>query len=148
MQGMLCAGAIRSTVRYSEREPWSFSTVVSLCGVHAAIPIGDATSTLHSQQLIAALPVAVDVRGQWRGELEASQWALQNVYHHCSNTSSLIAMQVHSMCSSTSLYSPRKQTANRACNAGQGWAAASVPAAVLAVTFTLQQWVQAAFACN
>lgn len=43
---LLAAGALQGTIVYDPDEPWSLATVVTLCGLHSALPVATGRSQL------------------------------------------------------------------------------------------------------
>eukprot|EP01043_Picozoa_sp_COSAG02_P024518 COSAG02_NODE_1341_length_13172_cov_324.630001_8_plen_317_part_00 len=66
-------------VLYNSAETQSLSTVVTLCGVHRAVPVVDEDEAARLR-----LPVVFDTRKRWGTALESTQWA---VAHLLANTS-------------------------------------------------------------
>lgn len=69
--------------------------VVTLCGVHNAVPVPG--SSLMNGSLpapFADLPIAKDARHVWKDELQATEWALDKLYPRCNRTTELVATQV------------------------------------------------------
>ena len=91
------AGAAQAIVLYAPEEGWALPTVVTLAGVHKAVPVpvtatARAADTLHSSAL-SALPLAFDARGRWADAENATAWAWSNLYPACQETASLIVLQ-------------------------------------------------------
>lgn len=118
------AGAIRGFVLYSIAEPWSFATVVTLCGIEKVIPVArtlpgsnevglQISTTSFLGRLMSFLlwplkqlstptratahdewPVLYDVNGMWHNSFAATAWAFDNLISLCQETEQTIAIQV------------------------------------------------------
>ena len=91
-----CAGALLSRILYSPDESWALPTVVTLAGVHRAVPVlaGGGNASDNAQfASFGALPVAFDARGRWPDAAAATAWAMASLHPLCNETDSLIILQ-------------------------------------------------------
>lgn len=109
---------------YSTAEPWSFATVVTLCGIEKVVPLArtlpgsdgkwlqiSATSFMGRlmsfvlwplKQLLTPTratahdkwPVIYNVNGMWHDSFAATAWAFHNLLSLCQDTEQTIAIQV------------------------------------------------------
>ena len=81
--GMLAAaaksGAAAGAVLYNVSDLRALPTVLTLCGVHRAVPV----RTL-SEAAALGLPVVFDARERWATSLEATQFAIRELLPRCS----------------------------------------------------------------
>ena len=71
-------------------EGQSVATVLTLCGVHRALPLADAAAAAALQ-----LPVVFDARARWNTTLEASQWAVDNLLPNTSRHAVMLQKPAH-----------------------------------------------------
>ena len=71
-------------------EQQSVPTVLTLCGVHLALPLADAAAAAALQ-----LPVIFDARGRWNKTLEATQWAVDNLLPNTSRHAVMLQKPIH-----------------------------------------------------
>jgi hypothetical protein len=71
-------------------EQQSVATVLTLCGVHRALPLADAAAATALQ-----LPVVFDARARWNTTLEASQWAVDNLLANTSRHAVMLQKPIH-----------------------------------------------------
>lgn len=94
---MPCAGALLARILYNATESWSLANVVTLAGIHSAVPVpaGGANASGDAQAAsFGALPVAFDARGRWPDAAAATAWAMASLHLLCNETDSLIVLQV------------------------------------------------------
>ena len=88
-------GAVEAVVLYCPKEPWSWNTVITLCGVHRAVPLpGPALVNGSLPAPYKDLKIIKDTRHVWKDEDDATRWALDNVYAKCNRTTERVATQV------------------------------------------------------
>jgi hypothetical protein len=68
----------------------SVATVLTLCGVHRALPLVDAVAAAALQ-----LPVVFDARARWNTTLQASQWAVDNLLPNTSRYAVVLQKPIH-----------------------------------------------------
>ena len=71
-------------------EQQSVATVLTLCGVHRALPLANAAAAAALQ-----LPVVFDARARWNTTLEASQWAVDNLLPNTSRHAVMLQKPIH-----------------------------------------------------
>ena len=110
------AGAVESAVVYCPKEPWSWNTVVTLCGLHNAVPVpGPALVNGSLPAPFSKLRVAKDTRHLWKDELQASEWALEHLHARCNRTLEAVATQVPGSSPSARPGSPVSSAVLRVC---------------------------------
>ena len=67
--------AATGAVLFNISEQHSISTVVTLCGVHRALPLTDRDAAERLK-----LPVVFDTRQKWENAMEATEFAITNLY--------------------------------------------------------------------
>jgi hypothetical protein len=81
--GMMAAAARSSAavgaVLYNISDWHALPTVLTLCGVHRAVPV-----RTPSEAAALGLPVVFDARERWHTSLEAAQFAVRQLLPHCS----------------------------------------------------------------
>ena len=90
---------MQGQILYSYTEKWSLPNVISLAGIYQAIPVPDVpTSVSGDWQLmstaLSTLPVVFSARGKWENAVNATEWALSNIYPQCNSTDTLVVLQV------------------------------------------------------
>ena len=93
------AGAVQGQILYSYTEKWSLPNVISLAGIYQAIPVPDVPTSMSGDwQLnstsLSTLPVMFSARGKWENAVNATEWALSNIYSQCNSTDTLVVLQV------------------------------------------------------
>ena len=118
------AGAANGIIIYDPAESWSLATVVTMCGIHKALPMA-ARSGLdqyplfqaHTQHWLGRIcsllqrflfwphasdnspndmmwETVMDVTGMWNDSYGATAWALDHLFDHCQDTEQMVAIQV------------------------------------------------------
>ena len=71
-------------------EQQSVATVLTLCGVHRALPLADEAAAAR-----VGLPVVFDARGRWNTTLASSQWAVDNLLQNTSRHAFMLQKPIH-----------------------------------------------------
>jgi hypothetical protein len=79
MKAAVQSGAAVGAVLYNVSDWHSIPTVVTLCGIHRALPLASA-----EQASEFGLPVLFDSRGKWASSLAAFQFAVNSLLPNCS----------------------------------------------------------------
>jgi hypothetical protein len=82
--------AATGAVLFDMSEQHSISTVVTLAGVHRALPLPDPESAARLN-----LSVVHDTRGEWANALEASQYAVTHLLKNCSRKAFVLQKPAH-----------------------------------------------------
>jgi hypothetical protein len=82
-------GAAVAAVLYSS-EALATSTVVTLCGVHRALPVADEAEAARLR-----IPIVFDARQRWHSALEATQWAVTNLLASTSRHALVLQSPAH-----------------------------------------------------
>ena len=97
----MATGAADSIVLYDPAESWSLANVVTMCGIHKALPMAVTSVTSSKGQIQgdasydqAEWDTVIDVSGMWNDSYTATEWALDNLFAQCQDTDQLIAVQV------------------------------------------------------
>ena len=83
-------GAAVAAVLYDPAAAQALSTVVTLCGVHRALPVADEAA---AERL--GLPVAFDARQRWATALEATRYAIAHLLGKCSRHALVLQRPAH-----------------------------------------------------
>jgi hypothetical protein len=71
-------------------EQQSVPTVLTLCGVHRALPLADEAAAAR-----LGLPVVFDARARWNATLASSQWAVDNLLQNTSRHAVMLQKPIH-----------------------------------------------------